>query len=49
MEIYININGVLRNIISKFDYHYKDYYLDTDPEDKTDEENNFEYGVTITY
>jgi len=46
MEIYININGVLRNIISKFDYHYKDYYLDTDPEDKTDEENNFEYGVT---
>jgi hypothetical protein len=45
MEIFISIDGVLRNTIAKFDYHYKDYYLDTDPEEKTDEENSFEYGV----
>lgn len=45
MEIFISIDGVLRNTIAKFDYHYKDYYLDTDPEDKTEEENQFEYGI----
>lgn len=28
MEIYVSINGVLRNLIQKFDYHYRDYYLD---------------------
>lgn len=45
MEIFISIDGVLRNTIAKFDYHYKDYYLDSEPEDKTEEENQFEYGV----
>lgn len=45
MNIFISINGVLRNTIDKFDYHYKDYYLDSDPEEKTEEENKFEYGV----
>ena len=45
MEIFISIDGVLRNTIAKFDYHYKDYYLDSEPEEKTDEENSFEYGV----
>jgi hypothetical protein len=45
MEIFISIDGVLRNTIAKFDYHYKDYYLDSEPEEKTEEENRFEYGV----
>jgi hypothetical protein len=42
MEIFISIDGVLRNTIQKFDYHYNDAYLSGDlPED-----NTFEYGVT---
>jgi hypothetical protein len=41
MEIYISINGVLRNLIQKFDYHYNDAYLSSDFEN----ENNFEYQV----
>jgi len=45
MEIFISIDGVLRNTIAKFDYHYKDYYLDSEPEEKTEEENSFEYGL----
>ena len=45
MEIFISIDGVLRNTIPKFDYHYKDYYLDSEVEEKTEEENNFEYDV----
>lgn len=57
MEIYINIDGVLRNTIQKFDYHYKEFYLDRDelPVQKTiDDDGNegediiiepFEYGV----
>lgn len=45
MEIFISIDGVLRNTIAKFDYHYKDYYLDSEPEEKTEEENAFEYGM----
>jgi hypothetical protein len=42
MEIFISIDGVLRNTIQKFDYHYKDAYL-------TEEfinESDFEYKVT---
>ena len=46
MEIFISIDGVLRNTIAKFDYHYKDYYLDTEPENLTEEEQSFQYGVT---
>ncbi len=41
MEIFISIDGVLRNIIQKFDYHYYDYYLNSELEN---EEENFEYG-----
>lgn len=41
MEIFISINGVLRNTIQKIEYHYKDAYLDSVFEN----ENNFEYGV----
>lgn len=44
MEIYINIDGVLRNLIQKFNYHYNDAFLDSEFE--TENENNFEYGVT---
>lgn len=41
MEIYISIDGVIRNTIQKFDYHYNDAYLSSEFEN----ENNFEYGV----
>jgi len=41
MEIYISIDGVIRNTIQKFDYHYNDAYLNSEFEN----ENNFEYGV----
>jgi hypothetical protein len=42
MEIFISIDGVLRNTIQKFDYHYRDAYLDSEFEN----ENQFEYGIT---
>lgn len=42
MNININIDGVVRNTIQKFDYHYKDSYLDSEIEG----ENTFEYGVS---
>lgn len=45
MEIYISIDGVIRNTIQKFDYHYNEAYLADDvvfEEDATP----FEYGVT---
>lgn len=41
MEIYINIDGVLRNLIQKFNYHYNDAYLQSEYEN----ENNFEYNI----
>ena len=41
MEIFISIDGVLRNTIQKFDYHYNDAYLTSEFENK----DNFEYGV----
>jgi hypothetical protein len=40
MEIFISIDGVLRNTIQKFDYHYKDAFFETERED------NFEYKIT---
>lgn len=46
MNVYISINGPLRNLIQKFDYHYKDEFIDSDilvEEDK--EEDPFEYKV----
>lgn len=45
MEIYISIDGVLRNTIQKFDYHYNEAYFNSDVIDE-DEKNDFEYGVT---
>ncbi len=42
MEIFISIDGVLRNFIQKFDYHYKDSFFDSEFEN----ENNFEYKIT---
>jgi hypothetical protein len=41
MEIYISIDGVLRNLIQKFNYHYKDAFLESEYEN----ENNFEYNI----
>ena len=40
MEIFISIDGVLRNTIQKFDYHYNDAYLESELE----EGNTFEYN-----
>ena len=55
MEIYISIDGVIRNLIQKFDYHYVDYYLNSDEiGEKLDvetgeviknEDEEFEYGI----
>lgn len=42
MEIFISIDGVIRNTIQKFDYHYKNEYIDAEFE----EENTFEYGIS---
>ena len=41
MEIFISIDGVLRNTLQKFDYHYKDYYLNTE----SNEKETFDYGI----
>ena len=41
MEIYVSIDGVLRNLIQKFDYHYRDAYQDSELED-----NTFDYSIT---
>lgn len=30
MEVYVSINGVLRNFLQKFTNHYNDYYLESD-------------------
>jgi hypothetical protein len=43
MEIFISIDGVLRNTIQKFDYHYNEAYLAEDV--VFEEDNKFEYGV----
>lgn len=43
MEIFISIDGVIRNTIQKFDYHYNEAYLADDV--VFEEENKFEYGV----
>lgn len=42
MEIYISINGVLRNIIQKFNYHYNDAYVLAS---NIDDDDVFEYGI----
>jgi len=45
MEIFVSIDGVLRNTIQKFDYHYKDYFLNSDVE-STEDNGDFDYSVT---
>lgn len=42
MRIFVSINGVLRNFVEKFDYHYQDNYFNTDIDDDKPE---FEYKV----
>lgn len=42
MEVYVSIDGVLRNILQKFDYHYKDYFIESESET----EETFEYSVS---
>lgn len=32
MEVYISINGVLRNLIQKFEYHYQNNFIDAEVE-----------------
>jgi hypothetical protein len=41
MEIYVSIDGVLRNFIQKFNYHYNDAFLNSEFEN----ENEFEYNI----
>lgn len=41
MEIFISIDGVIRNLIQKFDYHYRDAFIDAELED-----TSFEYSIT---
>lgn len=45
MEVYISINGVLRNLIQKFEYHYENNFLESDITVEEDEEP-FDYKVT---
>lgn len=44
MEVYISINGVLRNLIQKFEYHYNYHFLETDP-DSPESESAFDYRI----
>lgn len=44
MEIYISINGVLRNFLQKFEYHYNDYFLDTETYNE-EKKDDFDYGI----
>jgi hypothetical protein len=42
MKIYISIDGVLRNMINRFHYHYENAFIDID---ETEEGDSFEYKV----
>jgi hypothetical protein len=44
MEIFVSIDGALRNTIQKFDYHYKDFYFDSDVEN-TENITDFQYDI----
>jgi len=48
MEIYVSINGVLRNFIQKFEYQYKSHFLETELDDEgtQQEEEPFEYRIS---
>lgn len=41
MNVYISIDGVLRNFINRFHYHYENAYINVD-----EVEDNFEYSVS---
>lgn len=43
MEVYISINGVLRDFIKKFDYHYREYFLEA--EEESQETEHFNYSI----
>lgn len=58
MEIFISINGVLRNIIEKFEYHYNESFLESEiqsvtsidvdtNEELTPEPNDFTYSINV--
>jgi hypothetical protein len=40
-RVFINIDGVLRNLIQKFDYHYKDNFFESESENTDD----FQYAI----
>lgn len=44
MNIYISIDGVLRNFINRFHYHYEQAYVDVEKEET--EKESFDYSVT---
>jgi hypothetical protein len=44
MEIYISIDGVLRNFMQKFEYHYQNYFLESEV-NESQEKENFEYKI----
>lgn len=44
MEVYISINGVLRNFLQKFEYHYNHYFINVDVEET--EKVIFDYKIT---
>jgi hypothetical protein len=46
MEVYISINGVLRNLIQKFEYHYNNNFIDVE---ETVEEGIIPFDYKITY
>ena len=43
MDVYISINGPLRNLIQKFDYHYNNEFIESDIVEEVEENDPFEY------
>jgi len=44
MNVNISINGVLRKTIERLEYHYIDYFLESETEEDL-EDDHFEYGI----
>jgi len=42
MNVYISLDGVIRNTIEKLEYHYNDYFIESD----TEVDESFPYGIT---
>jgi len=42
MNVYISIDGVLRDTIGKFEYHYNEHFFESD----TEVDDSFEYGIS---